>query len=103
MPVHLPVDTVLDDVRAAVASHRGAVVTAPAGSGKTTRVPPALLDHVKGQVWVLQPRRVAARLTAQRIAHERGVKPGTLVGWRVRFDNKTSAQTRFIHTDIMNE
>ena len=63
MAIRLPVDDVLDEVRAAVRSHRGAVVTAPPGSGKTTRVPPALLDVVKGQVWVLQPRRVAARLT----------------------------------------
>ncbi|MFT6816920.1 MAG: ATP-dependent helicase HrpB [Myxococcota bacterium] len=96
MAIRLPVDDVLDEVRAAVHSHRGAVVTAPPGSGKTTRVPPALLDVVKGQVWVLQPRRVAARLTAQRIAFERGVKPGTEVGWRVRFDNKTSRDTRLV-------
>ena len=83
--LQLPVDSVLGEVLSA-ARHRGiVVVTAPPGSGKTTRVPPALLDALVdgrleseggGQVWLVQPRRVAARLAARRIAEERGGRPG---------------------------
>lgn len=93
----LPVDAVLPQLVSALASHRAAVLTAPPGSGKTTRAPPALLDAGiagDGKVVVLQPRRVAARLTAQRIAWERGARPGGEVGWQVRFENRTSAETR---------
>ncbi|MFT4978248.1 MAG: ATP-dependent helicase HrpB, partial [Myxococcota bacterium] len=93
----LPVDAVLPELIAALSAHRAAVLTAPPGSGKTTRAPPALLDAGLaggGRVLVLQPRRVAARLTAQRIAQERGSVPGGEVGWRVRFEDRTSAQTR---------
>ena len=93
----LPVDAVIPELIAALQNHRAAVLLAPPGSGKTTRAPAALLDAGlagDGRVVVLQPRRVAARLTAQRIAWERGSKPGEEVGWRVRFDNRTSAQTR---------
>jgi len=93
----LPVDDVLPRLISALASHRAAVLTAPPGSGKTTRAPPALLDAGlagDGKVVVLQPRRVAARMTARRIAHERGVRPGDEVGWVVRFEDRTSAKTR---------
>jgi len=101
----LPVDAVLPDVVAAVVNDGVVVVTAPPGSGKTTRVPPALLDALSsgtlstdggGQVWLVQPRRVAARLSAQRIASERGQRPGEEVGWRVRFDTKVGPDTRLI-------
>jgi len=71
-----------------------AVVVAPPGSGKTTRVPPALLDVVDGTVVVLQPRRVAARMAAQRIAQERGGRVGGEVGYRTRFERKVSSETR---------
>lgn len=67
---------------------------APPGSGKTTRVPPALLDVVEGTVVVLQPRRVAARMAARRIAEERGGRVGGEVGYRTRFERKVSAETR---------
>ncbi|MCP4808215.1 MAG: ATP-dependent RNA helicase [Proteobacteria bacterium] len=87
----LPVDAILDDVRAA---SRGCVVVAPPGSGKTTRVPPALLEVVAGTVLLLQPRRVAARRCAARIAHERGERLGETIGYRVRFDSKVSSKTR---------
>jgi len=87
----LPVDGILDEVRSA---ERGCVVVAPPGSGKTTRVPPALLDVVEGRVLLLQPRRVAARRCAARIAHERGEPLGRTVGYRVRFDAKVSRETR---------
>ncbi|NCG19186.1 MAG: ATP-dependent helicase HrpB, partial [Rhodobacterales bacterium] len=92
----LPIDDVLSEVL--TAAKTGAVVLkAPTGAGKTTRVPPALLDAGlagDGQIIMLEPRRVAARAAARRIAHERGGKVGGEIGYQVRFDNKTSARTR---------
>ncbi|MEC8425095.1 MAG: helicase-related protein, partial [Myxococcota bacterium] len=72
------------------------IVTAPPGSGKTTRVPPALLDAgvADGMVLRLQPRGAAARLVARRIAWERGSRVGAEVGYSVRFERKTSRETR---------
>jgi len=90
----LPVDASLPEVRAALASHRAAVVVAPPGTGKTTRVPPAVADA--GRVVVLQPRRVAARSVARRIADEQGWTLGREVGWHVRFDRRFSADTRVL-------
>jgi ATP-dependent helicase HrpB len=90
----LPIDDVLADVVAAVRARRTAVLVAPPGAGKTTRVPGALLDLVAGSIVVLQPRRLAARLAAARIASERGTELGGEVGYQVRFDRRTSAATR---------
>jgi ATP-dependent helicase HrpB len=90
----LPVDASLPEVRAALASHRAAVVVAPPGSGKTTRVPPAVADA--GRTVVLQPRRVAARSLARRIADEQGWTLGREVGWHVRFDRRFSDETRVL-------
>ncbi|HET9270191.1 MAG TPA: DEAD/DEAH box helicase, partial [Vicinamibacterales bacterium] len=90
----LPVDAHLPEVRAALVSHRAAVVVAPPGAGKTTRVPPAVVDA--GRVVVLQPRRVAARSVARRIADEQGWTLGRDVGWHVRFDRRFSAETRVL-------
>ena len=92
--ISLPVDPFLADIRAALASHRGVVVSAAPGAGKTTRVPPALVDS--GRVMLLQPRRVAARAVARRIAGERGWSIGAEVGWHIRFDRKASDQTRLL-------
>jgi ATP-dependent helicase HrpB len=91
----LPVDEVLGDVVAAVRRGKNAVVVAPPGAGKTTRVPQALVDGGReGAVLVLEPRRLAARLAAKRIAFEREVKVGGEVGYQVRFDDRTSRETR---------
>ena len=90
----LPVDAVLDTIREVVRRERAVVVEAPPGTGKTTRVPAALLDVVEGEVWVLEPRRVAARASAARVALERGETLGDTVGYRVRFERQGSAQTR---------
>jgi ATP-dependent helicase HrpB len=92
----LPIDDVLPDVVAAVRERRTCVLVAPPGAGKTTRVPGALLDAglIDGTIVVLQPRRLAARLAAARIASERGVPLGGEVGYQVRFDRKTSAATK---------
>ncbi len=90
----LPIDDVLTDVVVSVCEHGAAVVEAEPGAGKTTRVPSALLDVVEGQVVVLEPRRLAARLAATRVAVERGGAVGDEVGYQVRFENRTSQATR---------
>jgi ATP-dependent helicase HrpB len=87
----LPIDAALPSIVTAVREARAVVVTAAPGAGKTTRVPPALA--VDGPVIVLQPRRVAARSLAKRIAAERGWTIGVEVGWHVRFERRFGAQT----------
>ncbi|MCB9763560.1 MAG: ATP-dependent helicase HrpB [Alphaproteobacteria bacterium] len=93
----LPIDAAIPDVLDAVGISGAVVVIAPPGSGKTTRIPGAILDAGlagDGKVVVLQPRRVAARLAAARIAEERGVPLGGEVGYQVRFERRISAATR---------
>ncbi len=97
MVIKLPIDPLLPQVVEALGEHRGVVIEAPPGAGKSTRVPPALLDAgfgQRGQIIMLEPRRVAARATARRIASERGVNVGDEVGYQVRFDRKISDKTR---------
>ncbi|HEX2687161.1 MAG TPA: helicase-related protein, partial [Kofleriaceae bacterium] len=86
----------LPEVVAAVRDRGVAVLVAPPGAGKTTRVPGALLDAgvVDGEIIVLQPRRLAARLAATRVAAERGGELGGEVGYEVRFDRRTGPLTR---------
>lgn len=93
-PAPLPVDACLPAIREALATRRAAVVVAPPGAGKTTRVPPAVADA--GRVVVLQPRRVAARAVARRIADEQGWTLGRGVGWHVRFERRFSDTTRVL-------
>lgn len=90
----LPVDDHLGAVRDALVRHRAVVVCAQPGAGKTTRVPPALVDA--GPVILLQPRRVAARAVASRIAAERGWTIGREVGWQIRFERRASVDTRLL-------
>src|SRR5258706_3493626 len=90
----LPIDPHLDTIRDLVRARRAAIVVAPPGAGKTTRVPPALA--VDGPVIVLQPRRLAARSLARRIAAERGWTLGGEAGWHIRFDPKFSPATRWL-------
>jgi ATP-dependent helicase HrpB len=95
----LPIDDVLSDVTDALRGHSAVVLRAPPGAGKTTRVPGAVLDAGlagDGQVIMLEPRRLAARASAKRIAEERGVRLGGEVGYRVRFENKSSDDTRLL-------
>ncbi len=92
----LPIDALQDGLVAACGRVRRLVLRAPTGSGKSTRIPQMLLDLnlVEGQIVVLQPRRIAARLLAARIAQERGVRLGGEVGYQIRFERVESAQTR---------
>jgi ATP-dependent helicase HrpB len=90
----LPIDRHLPAVLDAVRSRRALVLSAPPGAGKTTRVPPALAAD--GPVLVLQPRRVAARSIARRIASEQGWTLGREVGWHVRFERRFTADTRIV-------
>lgn len=96
MRLSLPVDAALAALGEALAQHGAAVVVAPPGTGKSTRVPPFLLDRIspESSVLLLQPRRAAARLLAARIAAERGVPLGEEVGYRVRHEARRSAHTR---------
>jgi ATP-dependent helicase HrpB len=90
----LPIDEHISAIVAAVRAHRALVVTAAPGAGKTTRVPPALLED--GPLILLEPRRVAARAIARRIADERGWTVGGEIGWHVRFERQFSERTRLL-------
>jgi ATP-dependent RNA helicase HrpB len=90
----LPIDDYIPEIVAAVRARRALILSAAPGAGKTTRVPPALA--VDGPVIVLQPRRVAARSMARRIADEHAWTLGREVGWHVRFEQKFSAGTRVL-------
>ena len=90
----LPIDAHVAGVRDALAKSRAAVLVAPPGSGKTTRVPPALVGD--GPVFLLQPRRVAARSIARRIAEEQGWALGQEVGFQVRFERRFGRDTRLL-------
>ena len=92
----LPVDAALPALIEALATAGAAVLIAPPGAGKSTRVPPALLDAgiVEGKALLLQPRRVAARLVARRMAAERGQAVGADIGWHIRHDRQVGPTTR---------
>ncbi len=93
----LPIDAVLDDLSRTLDQHNAAVLVAPPGAGKTTRVPLALLDApwAEGKkIIVLEPRRIAARASADRMAKSLGERAGETVGYRVRFGSKISRATR---------
>src|SRR4051812_48613394 len=91
---NLPVRAVLGDVVGALAEHGCAVLVAPPGTGKTTLVPLALAEAHAGRVVVAEPRRIAARAAAARMASLLGEPVGRTVGYSVRGDRKVSAATR---------
>ncbi|WP_281686055.1 ATP-dependent helicase HrpB [Pseudomonas citronellolis] len=93
----LPIDAILPSLRQALGERDEAVLEAPPGAGKTTRVPLALLDEpwLAGQgILMLEPRRLAARAAAERLAAELGEKVGETVGYRIRLDSRVGPRTR---------
>jgi ATP-dependent helicase HrpB len=97
LPSGLPIDGALPELRRALNEHRDAVLQAPPGAGKSTVVPLALLDEpwAKGKrLIMLEPRRLAARAVANRMAHTIGEGVGQTVGYRMRLDTRVSRSTR---------
>src|SRR5436190_17099585 len=93
----LPIDDTLPALLAALRRFGAAVLRAPTGAGKTTRVPPAIVESGlagNGLVIMLEPRRVAARAAARRMAIEHGSALGDVFGYQVRFDRKAGPRTR---------
>ncbi len=93
LPIYELESSIVENLR----SHSRLIVEAPTGSGKSTQVPQILLDHNllgNGEVVILQPRRLAARLLASRVAFERQCRLGDEVGYQIRFENLTSPGTR---------
>ena len=98
MAERLPIYELESEIVARLQAQRRLILSAPTGSGKSTQVPQMLLQHGlldnAGQVIILQPRRLATRLLAARVAQELGVELGREVGYSIRFENVTSAATR---------
>ena len=93
----LPIMELREPLLSALARQRRLILTAPTGSGKSTQVPQMLLDGGllgAGQVVILQPRRLPARMLAAWVAKDRGVKLGEEVGYQIRLDDVTSRATR---------
>lgn len=99
-PEELPVCASKDEIREAVENSRVTIVSGQTGSGKTTQIPKILLQAGYGEngkkIMLTQPRRIAARSVAERIAQETGTKLGDLIGFRVRFTDKCSQNSRLI-------
>ncbi|MCL2647130.1 MAG: ATP-dependent helicase HrpB [Phycisphaerales bacterium] len=94
--IKLPIDAYLREITRKLRDRGSVVVVATPGAGKSTRVPPALMEGggVDGAIVMLQPRRVAARAVAERIAGERGWEVGNEIGYHVRFEKRYTGRTR---------
>lgn len=92
--MNLPIDAILPDLVAALRAQGRAVLQAPPGAGKTTRVPLALLPEVAGRIVMLEPRRLAARAAAERMAQTLGESVGETVGYRIKGDSAVGPATR---------
>src|SRR4030095_12522427 len=94
----LPIDDLIPEILVSLENHSSLILQASPGSGKTTRVPPALLSApwLKGnqEILVLVPRRLAAKLAAYRVAEERGEEVGATVGYQFRFEKVLGPRTR---------
>jgi len=96
-PVRFPIASLLPALIETLASATRLVLEAPPGAGKTTQVPPALLEAPwlkERRIVMLEPRRIATRAAAEFMAAERGELVGETIGYRIRFENRTSAKTR---------
>lgn len=96
----LPIEDVRSEFIKKINGKKRVVLTAPTGTGKSTQIPQFLLDELpesKGQIIVLQPRRIAARLLAKRVASERRCKVGEEVGYKVRFEDRTTRETKIVY------
>ena len=98
MTAVLPIDAVLPDLLEALREGTRALLMAPPGAGKTTRIAPALLGEAwcTGQVLLLVPRRLAARAAAEYMAREMGEQPGATIGYQTRLDSRTGKGTRVV-------
>ncbi|SPE38408.1 ATP-dependent helicase HrpB [Candidatus Sulfopaludibacter sp. SbA3] len=92
--MRLPIDSLVPEIVTHLRRERNLVLEAPPGAGKTTRVPPALLQLDGREVLVLEPRRLAARLAARFVAAQRGEAVGETVGYQVRFEDVSGPRTR---------
>ena len=91
---HLPAYSIAEEVNEALGKHSSVVITAPPGAGKSTVLPLTILEDFKGKGIVLEPRRLAARQIAERMASLLGEEVGETVGYRMRFETKVSDSTR---------
>ena len=97
----LPIDAAIPDLYEALAAHGRAVLVAPPGAGKTTRVPLALLEMVPGRIVMLEPRRLAARAAAERMAATLGEPVGGTVGYRIRGEAVPGARIEVVTEGIL--
>jgi ATP-dependent helicase HrpB len=95
-PNKFPIDQQLETITKSLSSNSCLLIKAETGAGKTTRLPPYLISKTPGKVLVLEPRRLAAKLSAERCAQTLDTKLGTLVGHHIRFDKITSSVTRLL-------
>ena len=99
--VPLPIDPLLTECETALRHHSALILQASPGSGKTTRLPPYLLKSTilskDSQIWVLEPRRLAAKFASLRVAEEEKCSIGDLVGYHFRFEKKYSDKTRLLY------
>lgn len=92
--IQLPIDACIPEILQAIQTNNRIIIQATPGAGKTTRIPPALIKVLSQKILVLEPRRLAAKLSAERVAKERNEQIGQSVGYQIRFENVESEQTR---------
>ncbi|MDB6182729.1 ATP-dependent helicase HrpB [Paracoccus fistulariae] len=101
MSDRLPIEDAIPPLRDALARHGRAVLVAPPGAGKTTRVPLALMDQIAGRILMLEPRRLAARAAAERMAATLGEDPGQRVGYRIRGESVPGSRIEVVTEGIL--
>lgn len=94
--IHLPIDPLIPEILDLLREKDQVILTATPGAGKTTRLPPELLNVVPGKIAILEPRRMATVAASQRVAEERSWSLGQQVGYQVRFESKMCKETRLV-------